>query len=450
MIDPRSLDGLLEELALVSREAESFDLEIRFAADKALAAMTKAVSAEQSAPSSSSSLSSSSSSVASPSTSSSVAGVGSGAAAAAAAEAGAGAGGAPVLSELARMWQRCKESILGGTMPQVSPYMYPVQELMGDYISVEEAFLSQSVKKAIAIDEHPCPAPKPVLGDGGTAERSGAGSGGASVAAAGGAGFDPDRFLLSLATATSPPSTQQRGLYLAHRFSQATTSTLIDDVLFIIRKCTDRAFSTCNPAYAAAIVNHTNTTLSHEVKTALLNTIAEYTNIYGHSVAAKELTATATASSSAAARFSYASSASAAAGGAGAGGSSSNSVLSSASSSSSDQHSYVRRKLEAEIKLLVAVNNLEACATHTLTLRAHLQHEFDRVFSAAHSARHMVANCIANLADSAAQFQEILKKGVHVVAAFVTPYVRPLLQEFEKANYNISERQYQGPLPSSL
>jgi conserved oligomeric Golgi complex subunit 4 len=159
-MDPSKLDKILEEIAYMSRESEIFDINMRNIAEKALSVLE---SHDQ---------------------------------------------GKRLLTEI-------RADSQGDSLPHVTELNRIVQELIGNYIVLEEYWMKKNVEFAIETDE---PVPDEV-----------------------------------------PP-----------------VSSMVDDVFYVLQQSTERAFSTCSVNSACAIVNHVNDVVARAFKEVLGSNVSRY------------------------------------------------------------------------------------------------------------------------------------------------------------------------------
>jgi hypothetical protein len=289
-----------------------------------------------------------------------------------------------------------------------------LDDLMLHYVTIEKWYLEQSVLWAIKIDTHAGAFPFAPTRQPGRA---------APLAAA-------------VAGAESAPVTREA---LVARFSQSLTSTVAEDVFHILRRCGERAIESCSVLAAGAVLEDISTVLTSHLRPHFLAVFGRYAAYYGQGRPAEELAAAVGLSVGGALppQEFHATGAVAGGGGGGVGGG----VSALAATLSSVEDGMAKTQLAWEARALVALNNLSACAQHTATLRDHLLKMCEVM---ADTTRTVIINSLDALAGSAAELSALLKKGIHVVAATVTPRLKPLIEKLNAANYLINEKQFQG------
>lgn len=243
-----------------------------------------------------------------------------------------------------------------------------IQEILGHYIALEEYFMVQNVQKALQIDEH----------TGNDDESPGVDDGVE--------GMDGE------------------GLYsmrLQRLFQTSQTSTMVDDIFFLLKKCTERACSTGSAHTACAIVNHLNFILARDYKDVLLGQLRAYSQEYLQQTEG---------------------------------------VFSSKMFSSNNESD---RKMDDDRRLMLTLNNLQTSTQHISTLKEHLHREFEISFSSLGS-REMISHCLENLTETFEAFKKSVGKGMTVVITLLQPRLRPLIDTFKETDYELSEQGYSG------
>jgi hypothetical protein len=263
----------------------------------------------------------------------------------------------------------------GATLSHVSKLNEIVQELTGHLIAFEEYCMIENVHKAISMDE-----PVPL-----------------DVDAPSGAALGASRALKS--SASSGPA-------------YAPTTSMVDDVFFILKKSADRAFATCNVNAGCAVLNHVNSILTRNYKQALELSIRAA--LGGHD----------TASTSG-------------------GGYSLFSPSGGASASSA----------RPRISLPLVLNNLSVSVRYTLQLKEQLQLTFDELFGQRVEEQQMLRHCLDDVAASANLLKRIVDDFFQKVATaggigggaagtIVATRVRKALEAWTLLSYDISEAAY--------
>lgn len=237
------------------------------------------------------------------------------------------------LSEDYTQFMLTKMRELGSVDTQLSPratnafrsgaFSRAVQELIGFYIILEEFFMMENVRKAIMIDE-----------------------------------FIPD------------------GL----------TTSMVDDVFYVLQSCCRRATSTSNVQSVLAVLNGAINLLNNEFQEALQRKIRE-PNLGGKLFL----------------------------GGVGV------------------------SKTGTEIA--TALNNLDVSSEYVLKLRHEIEECCTEAFSAP-ADREKVKSCLSELAETTNAFKQVLTAGLEQLASSITPRLRPIMDAVATISYELSETQY--------
>lgn len=251
---------------------------------------------------------------------------------------------------------------MGDRLPHVSRLNQAVQEVVGHYIGLEEHVMLHNVQLAVGLDE-PLP---------------------------GGLG-----------------------------------STMVDEVFYVLKRSTERAFSTCSVVTACALTNHVNGILTREFKQTLERALRR--------------------------------SAAAAAGGAAAHLDKVRSMFKDGTGKDGDSGSGVGvdvggggdggggadddAKDAAARSLCVTLNNVQTSGEHILTLKRHLEREFSGMYEAV-DTKGMVAQCLADLEDTSKSYRTMLHKSLVVLTNRIGQDLRPELERMVAISYDLTERQY--------
>lgn len=259
---------------------------------------------------------------------------------------------------------------LGDDLVACSKVTQIVEELLGHYVVLEEYYMIENVVKAISIDEH-----------------------------IGAKGFD-DTLV--------PDDKDGPGIFslrLSGQFQDSMTSTMVDDIFYLLKKSTVRAFSTKSASTACAIVNHINAILSRDYKEVLQTRIREYQQETEQN----------------------------------------NPVLSrqvGGSMFGQFRNSNTKvTKWRADVLLFLTLNNLEASALNIMTLKEHLALEFEGGQSGS-KPEVMISHCLAELLETSKAFTQTVKKGMSLIVALLQPRVNPLIDRLKEIDYELGEQAY--------
>jgi hypothetical protein len=345
---PHELRQLLEEMAFATRECESFESNLRLLAERAQKALE-----EVEAPS----------------------------------EVGEkSAGDAAFASEQRRTqrlqaFQELKAEAGQPSFSSRSQLSECVQEIVGLYVTLEEFFILSNVRKAARIDD----CPDPGLSAGGAREE------GKGLQARAAPGQLPPVFAPEL----------------AGPLSQALTTTLVDDVFYILKQSCERAFATGHVTTACAVLNQVVALLGRDFMLVFDRLLQAYVQC----VQAPSGT--------------YAN-----------GGGIANIFGSSAGSALASQ-----ARLKQDVLFFRTLNNLTMCMEYAASLRQQLSKDFDDGFQGK-VGHEMLSHGLRELEDVCKQFKKAAKRGLTLVVRMVSGNLRPYIDAFGQANYELSEAQY--------
>ena len=311
-VDARTLDALLTEMAFLSREVDQFDANMRSLAKQAEESLQRGIEQEErqmqlmQQPQTDDEITAANS-LPSPSSSSSSASV-------------SPASSPPKLSlyyHLSAVQAAMAQSAYGASLRATSAVREACQELLGHYIGLEEHYMLLNVDKAMRIDVHEGGGDEQQEEDEEeeredeerrrsreSREREGVSSrvqaisdklthniasnisninlaiqatSGIGILMSGAAAGGAAAGQAASSSSSSLPSVSPTFL---RRFRTTLTSTLVDDTFFILKKCTERAFSTASAQAACALVNHINSLLQREYYEQLESVLVEYERKY--------------------------------------------------------------------------------------------------------------------------------------------------------------------------
>lgn len=244
---------------------------------------------------------------------------------------------------------------------------------------------------------------------------------------------------------------------LPRYFRASLTSSLVDDVFYLLQKCSARAAYAASEHAACAMLNTINHVMSRDYKNMLEGVLVSYNQRYqpttsgvgiGHlpsenlasallagasSVSSSPLSSSPLTASSSSSASSVSASASPSAS------ASSASLLSPLSSSTLSLSLPRRQKIADDVKLLLAINNLDVSTFNMQTLKSHLEKEFAEIGT---ESKAMVSHCLEELAETSKLMAKSARKGLLLLVNSITPRLRPLMDVFASANYELRESDY--------
>ena len=208
------------------------------------------------------------------------------------------------------------------------------------------------------------------------------------------------------------------------RFRVTLTSTVVDDVFFILKKCTERAFSTYSAQAACALVNHINSLLEREYHDALEAVFVDYERKYQPS---QKKPVFLPANSNEGSRASGL-------------------VQLLTSAAQTGQMANVQqRKMSDDSRLLVTVNNLQVSVEHVAVLRQHLTSEFDDMNQHEQSSqqkRDMMRACLDELQHTQSKLSTLHTRALQLLVNVLTVRLKTYLSLFASTSYEMSEHEY--------
>ncbi|KAF9606686.1 hypothetical protein IFM89_027730 [Coptis chinensis] len=195
-----------------------------------------------------------------------------------------------------------------------------VQDIIGFYVILEEFFMVENVRKAIKIDEHV-----------------------------------PD----------------------------SLTTSMVDDVFYVLQKCCRRAISTSNSNSVLAVLSGAMNLLSNEYQEALQQKMMEPSKLFLGGVGVQK----------------------------------------------------------TGTEIATALNNMDVSGEYVLKLRHEIEEQCVEVFSAP-ADREKVKSCLSELGEMNNSFKQVLNGGMEQLVTTVTPRIRPVLDSVGIISYELSEAEY--------
>lgn len=241
-------------------------------------------------------------------------------------------------------------------LPKLTKLMHRVQELVASYVCVEQTFLLQSVEKAVRETDSLDP-------------------------------YDPEML----------------------------TTTVVDDVFFILQQSMLRSIRSCDINAVLAVVNHVSAAVSGEMRTALLGNLAESRRLYNNWIShPKNILPPAAGEHPLASLF-------------------------------TDMEGKLRSPLTAAASWPHSLNNLQQALEYLDKLKHTTQEAFDEFFppdGPDKDKRVMFSHCITNLDVSKAELESLHSSQCKEGLNMLKPHLRPPLEPLNTIDYNINEAQY--------
>ncbi|XP_053558246.1 conserved oligomeric Golgi complex subunit 4 isoform X2 [Bombina bombina] len=227
-----------------------------------------------------------------------------------------------------------------------------VQELIGYYITMEEFYMRESVNKAVAMD------------------------------------------------------TFERG---------QLTSSMVDDVFYIVKKCIGRALSSSSIDCLCAMINLSTTMLESDFREVLCNKLrmgfpaTTFQDIQRGVTSAVNL------------------------------------MQSSLQQGKFDTKG-IESNDEAKTSFLVSLNNVEVCSENIMTLKKNLENDCSKLFNQGLGGDHAKAkidSCLTDMASVSNKFRDLLQEGLgELNSTAVKPQVKPWINLFLSISHNIEEEEF--------
>jgi hypothetical protein len=385
-IDLKSLDTLLEEISFICRECELFHYNTRQLAEQAVASMKNQIEAEKNKKLAEGHLSNT------------------------------------IQYNLSALHSSLSSDDLGIEMLAVNPLIESIQELLGHYISLEEYYMIANVAKAIELD-HTNQLNNHNQNNNNNDELDELITQQATQSTSNSLQFNLNNSLptgIGIINSTAGVST-----VFLYEFHNSLSTSLVDDVFYILKKCCERAFNTYSASSACAIVNHINNILARDYREIYDSFATFYANRY-----IKSLTTNSTVNNIA-------------------------TLLNSINSNNTLVQSYQQRKLADDRQLILISNNIELSINNIATLKAHLEEEFDAVFNNQSNNTNqptsiMIKHCLADLSETRKLFCSSQSKLIQLIVQSELISIKPPLDNYSNVDYelkelNYSERELQDP-----
>ena len=450
-VDVRALDALLTEIAFLYRETETYDSNMRTLAKQAEDARQKGIeheaqqlhnlqqpNADDAAPPSSPTSSSSSSATSASPSSHSISRL-------------------LLYYNLAGVYTAMSSSPYTAHLKLSSAMKETAEELLGVYIALEEHYMLVNVDKAMRIDVHEGEEAEEEEDEekeeeerrrrerekeaGGVSRvqaisdkftqniSSNISNLNLAIQASSGIGIPIAAPTAASASSTPSPASSSTSIAPAflRRFRVTLTSTVVDDVFFILKKCTERAFSTYSAQAACALVNHINALLEREYHDALEAVFVHYERLYQP---ANKRPVFQPANSS--------------------GGESSRAsglvqLLTSAAQTGA-MLNVQQRKASDDSRLLVTANNLQVSVEHVAVLRQHLTAEFEEMAAndpqASGARRDMMRACLDELQHTQSKLSALHGRCLQLLVNVLTVRLKSYLSLYGSTGYEMSEHEY--------
>ncbi|XP_038610097.1 conserved oligomeric Golgi complex subunit 4 [Tachyglossus aculeatus] len=227
-----------------------------------------------------------------------------------------------------------------------------MQELIGYYITMEEYFMRETVNKAVALDAY------------------------------------------------------EKG---------QLTSSMVDDVFYIIKKCIGRALSSSSIDCLCAMINHSTTELESDFREVLCNKLRMGFPATTFQDFQRGVTSAVN-------------------------------IMHSSLQQGKFDTKGIESTDEAKLSFLVTLNNVEVCSENITTLKKTLESDCTKLFSqgiGGEQAQAKFDSCLSDLAAVSNKFRDLLQEGLSELnSTAIKPQVKPWINIFLSVSHNIEEEEF--------
>ncbi|KAJ1081884.1 hypothetical protein NDU88_002056 [Pleurodeles waltl] len=193
------------------------------------------------------------------------------------------------------------------------------------------------------------------------------------------------------------------------------TSSMVDDVFYIVKKCIGRSLSSSSIDCLCAMINHSTTVLESDFREVLCNKLrmgfpaTTFQDIQRGVTSAVNL------------------------------------MQSSLQQGKFDTKGFESTD-EAKQSFLVTLNNIEASSENIMTLKTNLENDCSKLFSqgfGGEQAQAKIESCLSDLASVSNKFRDLLQEGLGELNSMaVKPQVKPWINIFLSISHNIEEEEF--------
>uniref|UniRef100_A0A4W3IUY0 Conserved oligomeric Golgi complex subunit 4 n=1 Tax=Callorhinchus milii TaxID=7868 RepID=A0A4W3IUY0_CALMI len=193
------------------------------------------------------------------------------------------------------------------------------------------------------------------------------------------------------------------------------TSSMVDDVFFIVKKCIGRALSSSNIDCLCAMINHSTTVLESDFREVLYNKL----RMGFPATTLQDIQRGVTSAVS---------------------------IMQSSLQQGKFDTKGIESTDEAKQSFLVSLNNVELCSENLLTLKKNLENDCTKLFSqglGAELAQAKIDSCLSDLAAVSNKFRDLLQEGLaELNSTAVKPQLKPWINGFLSVTHNIEEEEF--------
>ncbi|KAG9267215.1 conserved oligomeric Golgi complex subunit 4 isoform X1 [Astyanax mexicanus] len=193
------------------------------------------------------------------------------------------------------------------------------------------------------------------------------------------------------------------------------SSSMVDDVFYIVKKCISRALTSGSSDCICAMINHATSVLETDFREVLVCKLRA-----GYPASALQDLQR--------------------------GVSSAVSLMQSSLQHGKIQNISIESQEQAKSAYLVTLNNVEVCSENISTLKKNLESDCAKLFSQGAGSEHAQAkidSCLSDLVNTSSKFKDLLQEGLQELNnTAIKPQVKPWISNFLSVSHNIEEEEF--------
>ncbi|XP_030059468.1 conserved oligomeric Golgi complex subunit 4 isoform X1 [Microcaecilia unicolor] len=193
------------------------------------------------------------------------------------------------------------------------------------------------------------------------------------------------------------------------------TSSMVDDVFYIVKKCIGRALSSSSIDCLCAMINHSTTVLESDFREVLCNKLRMGFPATTFQDFQRGVTSAVN-------------------------------IMQSSLQQGKFDTKGIESTDEAKLSFLVSLNNVEVCSENIMTLKKTLENDCTKLFSqgfGGEQAHAKIDSCLTDLASVSNKFRDLLQEGLgELNTTAVKPQVKPWINVFLSVSHNIEEEEF--------
>lgn len=192
------------------------------------------------------------------------------------------------------------------------------------------------------------------------------------------------------------------------------TSSMVDDVFYIVKKCISRALSSQSSDCVCAMINNATSLLEEEFKEVLVGRLRMG---YPGSTLADLQRGVSSAVS-----------------------------LMQSSLQHGKIHTHIESQEQAKNAYLVTLNNVDVCSENISTLKKNLESDYSKLISqgaGSEQAQAKIDSCLMDMVNTSSKFKDLLQEGLlELNNSAIKPQVKPWITSFLSFSHNIEEEEF--------